>query len=299
MQRIAAFIRLSRFHFLPLPLLTYLIGLALAERDRGGLDVTLVLAGAGIELLAQLSVAYFNDYWDRPTDAINTRRTLLSGGSGELTTGVLPPWVALAAGAICQVAALVWAAWVGLPAVGWLLLAGALLAALFYTTPPLKLAWRGLGELTTSLVAAIMVPQWAYSLQTGRLSGELFLISLPLLPFIMSLFLAIAAPDLPADAQVGKRTLPVIAGARRVPALYLALVGAGALAALLVWPGRVPGLALVVAALLGLPLMALAWRGLRPPLSDRPLTLLLMILRAGLVPLALIVVLNIALWLGH
>lgn len=115
MHRIPAFIRLSRFHFLPLPLLTYALGLALADRDRGGLDGGRLLAGAGIELLAQLSVAYFNDYWDRPTDAINTRRTLLSGGSGELTTGALPPWIALVAGIVCQGGAVLGARWPGCP----------------------------------------------------------------------------------------------------------------------------------------------------------------------------------------
>ncbi len=298
MHRIAAFIRLSRFHFLPLPLLTYALGLAVAQRDRGGLDAGRLLAGAGIELLAQLSVAYFNDYWDRPTDAINTRRTLLSGGSGELTTGALPPWIALAAGIVCQGGALLGAALAGLSSVSWALLAAALFAALFYTAPPLKLGWRGVGEVTTGIVAALIVPQWAYSLQTGHLSRDLFLICLPLLPFIASLFLAIAAPDQPADAQVGKRTLPVIFGERRVARIYAGMVGVGVVAALVLWPGRVPTGVLGIAALLALPLMLLAWHGLRVPLSDRPSVLLWMIVRAGLVPLALIVVMTLGLWLS-
>ncbi|WP_119068684.1 prenyltransferase [Aggregatilinea lenta] len=298
MHRIAAFIRLSRFHFLPLPLLTYALGLAVANRDRGGLDGGWLLAGAGIELLAQLSVAYFNDYWDQATDAINTRRTLLSGGSGELTTGALPPWIALAAGIACQGGALLGAALAGLSSVSWALLVGALFAALFYTAPPLKLGWRGAGEVTTGVVAALIVPQWAYSLQTGQLSRDLFLICLPLLPFVASLFLAIAAPDRPADAQVGKQTLPVIVGEGRVAWLYAGMAAVGVIAALILWPGRVPSFALVIAALLALPLMGLAWQGLRAPLSDRPPVLLWMIVRAGLVPLALIVVVVLGLWSG-
>ncbi|HML22926.1 MAG TPA: prenyltransferase [Aggregatilinea sp.] len=298
MRRTAAFIRLSRFHFLPLPLLTYAVGLALANRDRGGLDAGRLLAGAGIELLAQLSAAYFNDYWDRPTDAINTRRTLLSGGSGVLNTGFLPPWIALAAGIACQIGALLGATLAGLPSISWLLLAGALFAALFYTAPPLKLGWRGLGELTTGIVAALIVPQWAYSLQTGHLSLDLFLICLPLLPIVASLFLAIAAPDLPADAQVGKHTLPVIVGEGRIAWLYAGMVSVGVLAALVLWPGRVPSGALALGALIALPLVLLAWHGLRAPLSDRPLVLLWMIVRAGLVPLALIVILVLGVWLS-
>lgn len=180
----------------------------------------------------------------------------------------------------------------------WALLAGALFAALFYTAPPLKLGWRGAGEVTTGVVATLIVPQWAYSLQTGGLSRDLFLICMLLLPVVASLFLAIAAPDWPADAQVGKRTLPVIVGERQIARLYVGMVGLGALAGVVLWPGRVPPGALWIAALLALPLVLLAWRGLRAPLSERPTVLLWVILRAGLVPLALIGVLNVGLWLG-
>src|SRR5690606_35936903 len=125
---------------------TYMIGVAVATRESVVLDAQRLIAGLVIELLVQLSVSYTNDYWDIPTDRINTQRTLLTGGSGELTTGLLPPWIALVAAAICQVTALLLALWIGLSAISWGLLLIALGAAIFYTTPPLKLAWRGWGE---------------------------------------------------------------------------------------------------------------------------------------------------------
>jgi 1,4-dihydroxy-2-naphthoate octaprenyltransferase len=292
MLRIVAFIRLSRFYFLPMPGLTYLIGVAVATRELGSLDDRLLFAGLGIELFVQLSVAYMNDYWDIPTDRINTRRTLLSGGSGELTTGVLPPVVAIIAAIICQLIAIVLAIWVGLPIVSWLLLTLAILAAIFYTTPPLKLAWRGLGELTTAMVASMMVPLWAYSLQTGRVSSTLITLCLPLVFFIMSMFIGIAAPDYPADRQVGKRTLPVIVGEKRLSTLYAGIVTLGYVTSLLVWPARVP---LVIATALSVPLALWAWWGLNGPLSDRRHILLLMVVRTALVPALIIVGLNLGL----
>ena len=219
MRRIAAFIRLSRLYFLPMPMLTYLIGVAVAAREDVVLDTRRLVAGLVIELLVQLSVSYTNDYWDIPTDRINTRRTLLTGGSGELTTGLLSPWIALAAAAICQGTALLLAIWTGLPAISWVLLIIALSAAIFYTAPPLKLAWRGLGEFTTASVGTLIVPAWAYSLQTGRVSSEIVLLVAPLIPFVMTLFLAIATPDIEADRQVGKRTLAVRVGSDRIAIL--------------------------------------------------------------------------------
>jgi 1,4-dihydroxy-2-naphthoate octaprenyltransferase len=294
MHRIAAFIRLSRLYFLPMPGLTYLIGAAVAERELGFLEERLLFAGLGIELFVQLSVAYMNDYWDMPTDRINTRRTLLSGGSGELTTGVLPPVVAIVAAIICQVIAVILAAWVGLSAVSWLLLALAIGAAIFYTTPPLKLAWRGFGELTTATVAGLMVPLWAYSLQTGRVSSEIILLCLPLVLFVMSMFIGIAAPDYPADHQVGKRTLPVIVGEKRIAHLYAGILALAYFTSIILWPARVPDSVLIATAL-SLPLALWAWWGLYAPLSAHRQTLLLMVVRTALVPALIVVALNLGL----
>jgi 1,4-dihydroxy-2-naphthoate octaprenyltransferase len=290
-QQIAAFIRLSRFHFLPLPMLMYAVGVAVAQHDHPALDDRLLVSGLIIELLVQLSTAYINDYWDRPTDRINTRRTLLSGGSGELTTGLLPPAIAWIAAGLCQGLALLLAIRTGLPLVSWLLLVTALGAAIFYTTPPLKLGWRGAGELATALVSALLVPQWAYSLQTGRLSGEVLRLGLPVLPFVMSVFVVIATPDVEADSQVGKRTLPVRLGEDRIAALYAGLLALGYLASLGLWIGQVPARTLILTGA-SLPLGVWAWAGLRRPLSTQRIMLLVMIVRAGLIPLIVIAALN-------
>jgi 1,4-dihydroxy-2-naphthoate octaprenyltransferase len=294
MRRVAAFIHLSRFYFLPMPMLTYLIGVAVAERERAALNTQRLVAGLAIELLVQLSVSYTNDYWDIPTDRINTRRTLLSGGSGELITGLLPPWIALAAAAICQGTALLLAIWTGLPAISWALLVSALGAAVFYTTPPLKLAWHGLGEFTTALVGTLIVPAWAYSLQMGRVSGEIVLLTAPLLPFVMTIFLAIATPDIEADRQVDKRTLAVRVGEDRIAALYAGLLALAYSAAVIIWQERLPPSALVTV-LLSVPLGVWAWHGLRTPIPEDRLGLTLMVLRAALIPLIVVVTLNLSL----
>ncbi len=297
MHRAAAFIRLSRFYFLPMPMLTYLIGVAVAGREHAALDMRRLVGGLVIELLVQLSVSYTNDYWDIPTDRINTRRTLLTGGSGELTTGLLPPWIALAAGAFCQGTALLLAIWTGLPAISWVLLVIALGAAVFYTTPPLKLAWRGLGEFTTALVGTLIVPAWAYSLQIGRVSGEIVLLAVPLVPFVMTIFLAIATPDIEADRRVGKRTLAVRMGEGRIAALYAGLLALAYTAAAIIWPGRLPS-GTLVAVLLSAPLGVWAWHGLRAPIRTDRLGLTLMVLRAALIPLIVVVAVNLGLRAG-
>jgi 1,4-dihydroxy-2-naphthoate octaprenyltransferase len=291
MQRILAFVRLSRLQFLALPVLTYGIGIALVQRS---LNHRLLVWGLVIELCAQLSVAYFNDYWDIPTDQINTRRTFLSGGSGELTTGLLPPITALIAGVTCQIMAVGLALIVGIPMISWLVLGLAIGAVLAYTTPPLSLAWRGVGEVTTAVVGAILVPAWAYSLQTGHLSADLLTVGFPLMIFIMALFVAIAAPDVEADQRVNKRTLPVIVGENRIYLLYTGLLILGYSFSIVLWFGRVPLIALIFL-ISTAPLGFWAGLGMRAPLSERPPVLFWMIIRAAFVPAIIVILLNIAL----
>lgn len=291
MRRLAAFIRLSRVYFLPLPMLMYAIGVAWAERKHTPLDAGPLFYGLAIELLIQLSAAYLNDYWDVPTDRINTNRTLLTGGSGELTTGLLPPVVAPVAAGVCQGAALLLAWRAGLPAWSWLLLGAALAVAVFYTTPPIRLAWRGLGEFGTAAVAALVVPQWAYSLQTGHLSGSLFAISLPLLPILMALFVVIAIPDVAADSRVGKRTLPVRLGARYTRVLYLGLLAAGYAGCLLAWPNAVSKYAALLA-LAGVPFGAAAAYARPVGAGSRRLDVLLWVLLGAMPALIAVLALN-------
>lgn len=278
MRRIAAFVELSRPYFLALTLLPYLLGVIAAWRERPVLDDSLLWWGLIIQLLVQLSTAYLNDYWDIPTDRINTRRTLLTGGSGVLASGLIPPRAALIAAGVCQGAAVVLSALAGIPPVGWLLLLVAIGTAICYSTPPLRLAWRGLGESATGVTAALLVPLWACALQTGSLSSDLLRVSPPLLLFVTAMMLGIAAPDMEADRQVNKRTLAVRVGEGRIAALYAGLVGAGYATALLVFPPLA-----LIGALASLPLALWAWYGLQA-IPAGGWRLLLMVLRTMLVP---------------
>ncbi len=287
-KRFAAFFHLSRPHFLVFSTLPYLLGLLVAWREGAPLDSRMAWGGLAAQLLVQLSTAYINDYYDLPSDRLNRRRTLLSGGSGELAAGLLAPRAALIAAAVCLGGAvglgLLLTAW-GMEPVSWTVLILAMLAAVFYTAPPLRLCWRGWGEVSAATVAALVVPQWAYSLQAGALGGDLVRLGLPVLPLIAGMLLGIATPDLPADLQVGKRTLAVRAGAGRIAALYSLLVIAGDGLALLLL-----GQTGALIALVGLPVAAAAGLGLRRHLAwDGPRLLLMIVWTALLPALALVI----------
>jgi 1,4-dihydroxy-2-naphthoate octaprenyltransferase len=149
-----------------------------------------------------------------------------------------------------------------------------------------------LGEVSAASVAALIVPAWAYSLQADELSPELFRIGLALLPFLMGMLIGIATPDVEADTQVGKLTLPVIVGQQNVAWLYLAVIGVGYVLAALFF-----SVEMTAGVLLSLPLVWLAWRDLRHPVKTSTLGWTLLVLRPGLVTLVVMIAGLAGIWL--
>jgi 1,4-dihydroxy-2-naphthoate octaprenyltransferase len=292
-RKFLAFLKLSRAYFLPMSALPYFLGVGLARHDDLTLDTGLLWGGLAVQLLVQLSVSFLNDYWDIETDRINQNRTPLSGGSGELTTGVLHPRVGLLTGIILQGLALIVALIIGVSGVSWAVLAAAIFLTQVYTMPPIKLCYRGLGEISAGAVSALIVPAWAYALQADALTIDVLWVGVALLPFLMGMLIGIATPDIAADARVGKNTLPVIVGEANVAQLYAAVIGVGYVLVLMVIPP--PAL---FGVFLSVPLAWLAWRDLRHPNKDSALGWTLLVLRPGLVTLVVMLSALVGVWTG-
>lgn len=155
-------------------------------------------------------VHFANDYYDQATDALTTR-TAWSGGSGVLPEGALAPRVALAASVLCAAIGLVATAFAGIAGNPALALLGVAIGALAwaYSAPPLRLLARGLGELDTVAVVALLVPLAGYASAAGTLGGRALLAALPGACALFAMMLTVEMPDAAADAATGKRTLVV------------------------------------------------------------------------------------------
>ncbi|MGP6158987.1 MAG: NifU family protein [Vulcanimicrobiaceae bacterium] len=260
LRRIRSFARLTRPAFLAGGFVGGGLGTAIAAYERGG---TVDWGGYALAQLAitsfHLMTHYANDFFDRDGDAL-TVRTEFSGGSGVLVDGSLPAGVGLAAALAC----------LGAGALSTALLAGrglvtaALLAVLIcalawsYSAPPMRLSSRGLGELNTALVVAVLVPLCAFAAQGRPLDPRALWSTLPGAAAMFAMMLAVEYPDAAADAASGKRNLIVRLGERgakapayaAVAAVYAALGGA-------LLAGAPPSLALLE--LLSLPLAVDLW----------------------------------------
>ena len=103
-----------------------------------------------------------------------------------------------------------------------------------YHGPPLKLAYRGLGELDVVLIYGPAIAVASYVLMTGSFNSDIIWASVPLGVFIAAFLWVNEFPDFLADRQCGKRNLVVVLGryraSRVLPLIYLCGLGLLALA---------------------------------------------------------------------
>jgi 1,4-dihydroxy-2-naphthoate octaprenyltransferase len=210
--------------FLYAGLVPYLLGAAWAYSIAGTFHAPVFWSGLAGVVLAVIGVEAFNEYFD---SRMGTDRVFNPADLPPMSDAVMWLGVAAFAGALA----------VGIHLTlegGWPILAFALLggaAAIFYVAPPIRWAYRGLGETVIALSYGPWMVLGSLYLHTGKLSwGALWASLVPGL-LIMALAVVNAIPDFHQDRLVGKRNLVVRLGRRGGVRLYLSLAAAGLIAA--------------------------------------------------------------------
>jgi len=273
--KLVIWIQELRVPFFTASIIPVLLGTALAYSTANVFCPALfILAVLGmVALHAGANIA--NDYFDHTSgnDWLNKNVTPFSGGSQLIQRGLLSPksvliaaWIALSIGALIGVIILVITKSVFVLALG---LAG-LLGGYFYTASPLRLGYRGIGELVIGLLFGLLPVYGSYYLQTRTID------LVPLVPGIMIamlIFLIILVnefPDAAADQAVNKRTLVVIFGDKLSVWIYTVVLIATfciAAAAMLIFRNMpiLPGLFY----LLTVPLAAIILKSLRQQILQK------------------------------
>lgn len=173
--------------------------------------ILLLLTLLGLSAV-HLALNVANDYFDAllGADYANKRPTPFSGGSRAIVDGILKPQEArilysalFAAGSAIGVFLAVTR---GLIEVFALMGAG-LFLSYFYTAPPVKLAYRGLGELAVFLGFGPVMVLGTYFVQTQTFDLNALAASIPPGMLIMLILYVNEIPDAPFDKQAGKMTL--------------------------------------------------------------------------------------------
>ncbi len=213
---------LGRFHFLFGGFLLFTLGALTATALGSPADTMRFVLGYIVFFPAHLSVSYSNDLYDIDADSFN-KPSPFSGGSGVL--GRRPELkraafvMAISLIAVSLVMSVIFTLIYGMgPIFPLYVLFGSLLGW-FYTAPPLRLSYRGLGEVSTAVTVGLLVPLIGYwSMKGGLDTGPL-----PLAPAMMlyggAFILNVQVPDVEADVRGKKRSLVTKVG--RVRALRL------------------------------------------------------------------------------
>jgi 1,4-dihydroxy-2-naphthoate polyprenyltransferase len=278
-ERIVWMVRLGRVHFVAAGLLLYAYGALVALNAGATAGWARVLFGYLVLMPGHLSVSYSNDLHDVEADRFSTP-SLFAGGSGVL---VRHPELRLPARRVALglmgLSMLLGAAYAlrydaGVGLVLFVLLGN--LLGWYYTAPPLRLAYRGLGELSTAGAVGMVVPAMGYLVAAGRLDGVALAAAPPLFLYGLVFILSVQTPDVEADRLGGKRTLVARLG-RRWAFLLIAAAGLLASAAFyllgMLYPSAYPGapgmLGLLSLLPAGVVLMAGVQRQVEPPQATR------------------------------
>lgn len=193
-----------------------------------------LLAILGASLI-HIATNMLNDYFDYKSgnDLMVKHQNPFAGGGRILTAGLISPSkhlaVSLSSLVIGCLIGLYLVVAQGLPMLFWLGLVG-VISAYFYVGPPLKLAYRGIGEIIVGLNFGPIMTLGSYYVQTGSWSlatlTEPFLASLPIGLLITAVLWINEFPDVDADRAVGKKTLVARLGYLRSVSVFIIMLAA-------------------------------------------------------------------------
>jgi 1,4-dihydroxy-2-naphthoate octaprenyltransferase len=224
------FLRQSRALFLTCTLVPVAFGGALAYHDTLTFDPVLFLLCLLGVCLAHLGVNLANDYYDfrLGADRREHDERPYSGGGSSITRDDVPPAKVRQWFMTCFLAGL---------AVGMLILflmpkgQGVVLAitflgflgGYFYTAPPARLAYRGLGEFDIFLFLGPMPALGTYAVLTGTIGWRVVWLSFPIAGLITLLLWINQYTDYESDKTAGKKNLVVRLGLKHARWGYLLL----------------------------------------------------------------------------
>jgi len=226
--RLYLFIRAVRLPFLIATFFPVTLGALEAARE-GLFDPLLyILTLLGVSLI-HFGLNAANDVFDFKlgADKVNLTPTPFSGGSRVLVEGLITERGMKLLFSICYLIGIGIGLYLALtrgfiPIISLTLLGFFL--SFFYTAPPFKLAYRGLGEIAIFLGFGPTLVLGSYFVQAQRFTLEALYLSIPIGILIMLILYVNEIPDRPWDAKAGKRTLIVRLKKEAIVKGYYALI---------------------------------------------------------------------------
>jgi 1,4-dihydroxy-2-naphthoate octaprenyltransferase len=221
---------LSRPPFHTVGVLPFIMGTLLAYKFNAAISPTIFTLGVLAVMLIMLSTYHAGEYFDYRGDAISNKMhtNQFAGGSRVLVASEMSPLIPL----WTSIAALVIAAAIGiylqfiLKTGPYTLILGFLGAfpGFFYSTEPIRLVKRGIGEIFIGFCYGWLPVASAFYIQTGTIHPIIHLIWIPIGLSVFNVILLNEFPDYEADKATDKRNLLYRIGKQKGLALYVAFL---------------------------------------------------------------------------
>lgn len=212
LERWSVWWRAFRFHYASASFMPGILGGMIAwTTDRQFDPGYFLLVMLGL-VLNHLALNMTDDYFDfrHLVDVFaNEGKNPYAGGSGTLSSGLIQPRSMRQVFTAFYVVAIGIGLFLGVMrgSLIILLLAFGFFCAFFYTAPPIKFGYKGLGEIAQLLCFGPGIGLGAYYVQTQRLSWEAFWGTLPFGIMLFSMITINEIPDYREDREGGKLNL--------------------------------------------------------------------------------------------
>jgi 1,4-dihydroxy-2-naphthoate octaprenyltransferase len=227
-EKIKAWIGLSRPPFHTVGILPFILGTILAYRINSTISIEIFIFGVLGVILIMLSTYHSGEYFDYRGDMISNslHDNQFAGGTRILLAGkmssLVPLWT--------SIVAIIIAAAIGLflqfilKTGPYTLLLGFLGAfpGFFYSTEPIRLVKRGIGEIFIGFCYGWLPVASAYYIQTGTIHPIIHWLALPIGLTVFNVILLNEFPDYAADMATGKKNLLNRMGKKNGEFLYIA-----------------------------------------------------------------------------
>ncbi len=219
---------MARIPFHTVGIMPFVLGTVLAWKLTGAFSLPVFALSVFAVILIMLTTYAAGEFYDLEGDRLTAKmeKNFFSGGSQAVVEGLIPPGYAKVTSYISAVAAVI----VGLilqfhyHTGPWTIPLGAigLFSGFFYSTEPVRLVKRGVGELFIGFCYGWLPVATAFYLQTFRFSPLASWMSIPSSITIFSVILINEFPNYPADRIEGKANLVVRFGKKAGAMIYAA-----------------------------------------------------------------------------
>ena len=226
-QTLQGWITLSRLPFHIVGILPFLLGTFLAYRTTGAFTLEVFILGIVGVILIMLSTYHSGEYFDQKENAISSRihQNQFAGGTRMIPEGKIPARIAFGTSIIAiLIALLIGIVLQFLYQTGpYTLILGCLgaLPGFFYSTEPIRLVKRGVGEIFIGFCFGWLPVASSYYIQTSAIAPVINWLWIPIGFSIFNVILLNEFPDYEADVATGKKNLLYRIGKQKGKVVYI------------------------------------------------------------------------------